>query len=338
MVYSEMLARVMTGGELKPDVVNQAIEDILSGKWDQVQVAGFLVAMRQKRETEDEVVAAVKAIRGYCVPVEATEPELLVDTCGTGGDGSRTFNISTAAAFVIAACGARVAKHGNRAQSGVCGSADLLAALGADLAIEPSKISKCLTQIGICFMFAPAHYPVLKTVASVRKSLGVRTMFNMLGPLLNPASAGRQVIGVFDLDLIERYCIILKRLGCKKAVVVHAEGLDEFSVCTRSDYAILNSDGNIELASIEPEDLGMKKASLADLQVVDLADSLAMFNTVVDNQAGPAKDAVVLNAAAGLVVADLANDIQEGIILATEAISNGKLRDKVEQFRAFYAN
>ena len=331
-----LIADAVAGRELAPARIAAAIDAMLERQWESAQIAGFLVALRMRGESPVQLAAAAAALRERGVAVAAADPDGLVDTCGTGGDGSRTFNVSTAAAFVAAACGARVAKHGNRAQSGVCGSSDLIADLGADLAAPPARIAECLEQTGICFMFAPAHYPAMKEVAPVRSALGVRTMFNMLGPMLNPAGAGRQVVGVFSPDLLVAYAETLRTLGTRRALIVHAGGLDEFSVCAPSAYAALAEDGTISSHSITPAAAGLESFELADLQVSDKKQARARFFEAVEGRPTAAAAACAFNAGAALHVAGIADDIAAGVQLAAAAQADGRAAAKVEQFRSFF--
>ena len=332
-----LIADAVEGRALAPEQIAAAVGAMLDSQWDAAQIAGLLVALRMRGESPAQLAAAAAALRQRRIAVVADNPEELVDTCGTGGDGSHTFNVSTAAAFVAAACGVRVAKHGNRAQSGVCGSSDLIAALGADLTASPEKVAECLADTGICFMFAPAHYPAMKEVAPVRAALGVRTMFNMLGPMLNPAGAGRQVVGIFSPDLIVPYAETLRTLGSKRALVVHAGGLDEFSVCAPCQYASLAEDGTISSHSITPQQAGFEDSfALADLQVADAKQAQARFAEAIDGRPGAAAAACAFNAGAALHVAGVADDITAGVRLAQQAQADGAARAKVEQFRAFF--
>ena len=332
-----LIADAVAGRQLAPERIADAIDSMLAREWEAAQIAGFLVAMRMRGESPPELAAAAAALRRHGVAVAAADRHELVDTCGTGGDGGRTFNVSTAAAFVAAACGARVAKHGNRAQSGVCGSSDLIAALGADLAAPPERIADCLERTGICFMFAPAHYPALKEVGPVRVALGVRTMFNMLGPMLNPAGAGRQVVGIFSEGLIEAYAETLRSLGCRRALVVHGSGLDEFSVCAGSRYASLAEDGTVSSHSISPQQVGLDTYELSELQVSDQDQARARFDEAIDGRPGAAAAACAFNAGAALHVAGLAADIAAGVGMAQGAQADGSARAKVEQFRSFFS-
>ncbi len=337
MDFPAALDAALSGRELSPERVEAALAAILDERWEPAQVAAFLVAMRCKGETPSELAAAARSLRTRCVPVAVEQPEQLVDTCGTGGDARRTFNISTAAAFAAAAAGARVAKHGNRAQSGICGSSDLVAALGADLDAGPERIAACLAQTGICFMFAPAHHPALRAVGPVRASLGVRTMFNLLGPLLNPAAAGRQVAGIFSPDLLEQYAATLRELGCRRALVVNGEGLDEFSICGPSAYAELREDGTIEMGEIEPGDAGLPVASLDRIQVSDRDEAVAMFEDAIAGGRSAAGDASALNAGAALYVGGHAASIAAGCRQAAAAFASGAVRAKADEFKAFFA-
>lgn len=335
MRYSDILEAVLSGREQGADEVAFALAGIFAGRWSSAQTAAYLVAMRAKGETPAELAAAAAQMRARCVKVEADSPDELIDTCGTGGDGSRTFNISTAAAFIAAACGVRVAKHGNRAQSGVCGSSDLLAELGAELDSPPDKISRCLVETGICFMFAQAHHPVAKVVAPVRKELGVRTMFNLLGPLANPAGAARQVVGVFDGRWLGPYARTLALLGSRRALVVHAAGLDELSPCGPTDFAELREDGEVVLGRTEPAEMGSEAVSPEALQVSGVAQAVTMFRDALAG-AGAAGVAAALNAGAAVYVAGLAASLREGCEIARRSQQAGAATAKLGEFIAFY--
>lgn len=334
MEPASTIEHLLTDGDLSVADVRAAIAGILDGSWSHVQAAAFLIAMRAKGETPEELAAATGFLMEQCVTVTIPQPQEVLDTAGTGGDGLSTFNISTAAAFAAAACGLRVAKHGNRALSGKCGSSDLLAALGANLDTTPDRVGEILAATGICFMFAPAHHPVLKAVASVRTGLGVRTMFNLLGALANPASAGVRLAGVYAPRWLVPYAEAFKVMGVQRAVVVHAGGMDEFSVAGPSSYVVLTPPGTISEHETTPVEAGVAEHAVADLRIDDTAAAVDMFNSVMDNEAGAARDACALNAGAALYAAGRVETIAAGVAQALDALDNGTVRAKVAEFIA----
>jgi len=278
-----------------------------------------------KGETVDEIVAAARVMRELATPVEISGPHL-VDTCGTGGDGASTFNISTASAIVTAAAGGRVAKHGNRSVSSSSGSADVLEAAGVKLDINPAQVAACIDQVGVGFLFAPQHHSAMKHAIGPRKEMRVRTLFNLLGPLTNPAAAPNQVLGVFSADWVEPLAQVLKQLGSQHVLVVHAEdGLDEISIAAPTRVAELR-DGTISTYTVTPEDFGMQTASLDAIAVENAAQSLAMIGTVLDDQPGPARDIVCLNAGAAIYAADLTASLKQGVERASEVIADGRAK------------
>ena len=298
---------LVEGRNLPEDAIFAALDGILSGKWTMAQTAAFLTAMKIKGETPDELSAAARALRIKATPLPPISDKNAIDVCGTGGDGIGTFNISTAAAFVAAGAGATVAKHGNRAVSSTSGSSDILAKLGMPLDLSPAAVAECINNIGIGFMFAPNHHPAMKHVAGVRRELGTRTMFNLLGPLINPAGVGRQLIGVFSPDLLIPYAKTLAALGNTRSMVVHGDGLDEITIAGESEIAEIK-DGAVIRYTIKPEDVGLSSASLSGLLVSSVEESEAIFLAVLEGEKGAARDIVLLNAAAALLVADWAKD------------------------------
>ena len=302
---------------------------IMAGNATDAQIAGFLIAMRCKGETVDEIAAAVEVIRELAHKVNVVGNHV-VDTCGTGGDGANTFNISTACAFVVAAAGGQVAKHGNRSVSSTCGSADVLEAAGVNLDLSADQVAQCVAEIGVGFLFAPKHHGAMKHTINVRKQLGVRTLFNLLGPLANPAAAPNQLIGVFAKTWVEPMAQVLCKLGSHHVLVVSAEdGLDEISIAAPTHIAELKA-GEINTYTINPEDFGIKRANLAELSVNNAADSLEMIKSVLDDQPGAAKDIVLLNAGAAIYAANLTDTLADGINLARQAISSGAARAKLD--------
>ena len=330
--YKQAIDILLARTNLEEAAMESSLDAILTGKWTQIQAAAFLIAMQAKGVDQQELITAARYLLQRCVPVAVPAPETVLDTAGTGGDHQGTFNISTAAAFVVAACGVRVAKHGNRAQSGICGSSDLLAKLGVDLTMEPRALADCLATVGICFMFAPNHHPTLKQVAPVRAELGVRTMFNLLGPLINPAATGLRLAGVFDPAWVIPYALAFQSLGVVRAVVVHADGLDEFSVAAVSRYVLMDGNAAVKEFASTPEEAGVGRHSLEELRVSDLDTAVAMFNAAIDGTHDAVRDAVALNAGAALWAAGQADDLRDGTAQALGAISAGIVRAKVDDF------
>ncbi|WP_422126520.1 anthranilate phosphoribosyltransferase [Thioalkalivibrio sulfidiphilus] len=310
---------------------------IMNGEATPAQMGGFLVGLAMKGETVDEVTAAARVMRDLATRVEVQAGHL-VDTCGTGGDASGSFNISTASALVVAAAGGRVAKHGNRSVSSKSGSADVLEAAGVNLDLSPEQVARCIEQVGVGFLFAPKHHGAMKHAVGPRREMGVRTLFNVLGPLTNPAGAPNQVLGVFSNRWLEPLARVLGRLGSRHVIVVHAEdGLDEISIGAPTRVAELR-DGEVTVRLIAPEDFGMERADLSRIRVEDAAGSLAMIRGVLDGQPGPARDIVLLNAGAALYVADVAGSHAEGIEMAREAINSGAAAEKLQQLVSFTAS
>ena len=306
---------------------------IMTGEATPAQVGGFLIGLRMKGETVDEVAAAAGVMRDLSTRVEV-DKQHLVDTCGTGGDASGTFNISTDSAFVVAAAGGRVAKHGNRSVSSQSGSADVLEAAGVNLELSPKQVAACVNEVGVGFMFAPLHHSAMKHAIGPRREMGVRTIFNVLGPLTNPAGAPNQVLGVFSDDWVEPLAQVLKQLGSDHVLVVHADdGLDEVSIAAPTKVAELK-DGEVTAYTVKPEDFGMNRAELKAIRAQDASDSLRIIHAVLANQEGPAKDIVCLNAGAAIYAAGLAGSFAEGVGRAQEVIASGGAAEKLEQLVA----
>jgi len=302
---------------------------IMTGQATPAQVGGFLVGLRMKGETVDEIIAAASVMRELATHVEVKGPHL-VDTCGTGGDGASTFNISTASALVTAAAGGRVAKHGNRSVSSKSGSADVLEAAGVRLDLTPLQVAACIERVGVGFLFAPRHHGAMKHAIGPRREMGIRTVFNLLGPLTNPAGAPNQVLGVFSGEWLEPLAQVLRQLGSEHVLVVHAEdGLDEISIAAPTRVAELN-EGVISIYTITPEDFGLSRADLTVLAVEDAGQSLAMIRRVLENESGPARDIVMLNAGAAIYAAGLEPSLAEGVARAREVLRNGKARETLE--------
>ena len=331
---TEALTRAIEHREIFHDEMLAIVRRIMSGEMSPVMMAAVLVGLRVKKETIGEITAAAQVMREFSTKVEVTDRTHLVDIVGTGGDGSHTFNISTCSMFVAAAAGARVSKHGNRSVSSKSGSADVLEALGVPLTLTPQAIARCIADTGIGFMFAPNHHPAMKNVAPVRKELGVRTIFNILGPLTNPADAPNILMGVFHPDLVGIQVRALQRLGAEHALVVYGrDGMDEVSLGAATLVGELK-DGGIHEYEIHPEDFGLTMASNRALKVETPEQSKAMLNAVLANEAGAARDIVMLNAGVSLYAANVVPSIAAGIELAREALASGKALAKMQQFVA----
>jgi len=331
------IGKVVAGTDLSEAEMIGVMETIMGGEATQAQIGAFITALRIKGETVAEITGAARVMRAKVTRVQAVgEDEILVDTCGTGGDASGTFNVSTTTAFVVAAAGIPVAKHGNRSVSSHCGSADVLEALGVDLGLSPEQIGQCIREIGIGFMFAPALHGAMKHAIGPRREIGIRTIFNILGPLTNPAGANVQVMGVYDPALTETLARVLGRLGTRRALVVCGEGnLDEITItgATKvSDWA----DGALTTYSIHPSELGMATASLAEIQGgKTAAEAAAQLRLVLSGAAGPCLDMVLLNAGAALMAAGRSDDLASGVALAREVVASGAALNKVEALIAF---
>ncbi len=332
-MIKEAITSLISGKSLTMDEAASVMEEIMSGEVTPAQLGAFLTALRLKGETVDEITGLAKTMRAKAVPVTVAGP--LVDTCGTGGDGAHTFNISTAAAFVAAGAGLKVAKHGNRAMSSQCGSADVLEALGVKIDLNAGQVQKCLDEVGIGFMFAPVFHPAMKYAAAPRREIGIRTVFNIIGPLTNPAGAGAQVLGVADETLVEKLALVLKSLGCHHALVVHGEdGLDEITVTGKTRICELK-DGNIKSYSISPEDFGLFRAGLDSLRGGTLDENADSLRRVLVSIPGPQQDIVLMNTAAVLLAGDRVETLQQGIDLAHKVVDSGKALDKLEQLIEF---
>ncbi len=331
---TEALARVIDHREIFHDEMLALMRRIMSGQMSPPMMAGLLMGLRVKKETIGEITAAAQVMREFSTRVEVADRRHLVDIVGTGGDGSHTFNISTASMFVAAACGARVSKHGNRSVSSKSGSADVLELMGLPLNLSPAAIAQCIADTGIGFMFAPNHHPAMKNVGPVRRELGVRTIFNILGPLTNPADAPNILMGVFHPDLVGIQVRALQRLGAEHALVVYGrDGMDEISLGAATLVGELK-DGEIREYEIHPEDFGLQMASSRSLRVETPTQSEALLRAVLDNRPGAARDIVTLNAGVALYAADISASMAEGIALAGAALASGAARDKLAQFIA----
>jgi anthranilate phosphoribosyltransferase len=334
----EALQRTIEHREIFHDEMLHVVRLIMSGDMSPVMMASLITGLRVKKETIGEITAAAQVMREFSTKVEVADKTHLVDIVGTGGDGSHTFNISTCAMFVAAAAGARVSKHGGRSVSSKSGSADVLEALGIDINLSPEAIARTIAEVGIGFMFAPNHHPAMKNVAPVRKELGVRTIFNILGPLTNPASAPNILMGVFHPDLVGIQIRALQRLGAEHALVVYGkDGMDEVSLGAATVVGELKN-GEISEYEIHPEDFGMPMASNRALRVETAEQSKAMLLSVLDNEPGAARDIVILNAGAALYAANVAASMKEGIVLSRTALETGAAKEKLAQLRSVSAS
>ena len=332
-MLNEVLNKLVGGQDLTGAEAEAAVRAIMSGEATAAQIAAFLVALRMKGETTQEIAAAARVMRSLMTPVELPR-EHLTDIVGTGGHHANTFNVSTAASFVAAAGGARIAKHGNRSVSSKSGSADLLEAAGARLDLGPEAVRASVEQLGIGFMFAPMHHGAMKHAAPVRRELGLRTLFNLLGPLTNPAQAPHQVLGVFDRRWLESLARVLGELGSKHVLVVHAlDGLDELSIAAPSQVAELK-DGEVRVYSIAPEDFGLNRASIDPMRVSSPTESLAIVQRVLGGEAGAAADFVALNAGAALYAADRATSLADGVAAARQILQSGRALERMQQYVA----
>lgn len=325
MNIQEAISVVVNGDNLSRLQTKEVMQQIMTGECTSAQIGGLLIGLRMKGETVEEITAAAEVMAKLAAHV-SIDVEPLIDIVGTGGDGTHTFNVSTAASFVAAGAGAKVAKHGNRSVSSQSGSADVLEQAGANLNLNPQQVAKVIEQAGVGFMFAPMHHSAMKHAIGPRKELAARTIFNILGPLTNPAGVKRQVVGVFDRALLEPLAQVLGNLGSEHALVVCGEdGMDEFSICAPSIVAEYKA-GEVRCYQIAPEDVGLARAEVSELVADGPARSLEMINAVLDGCSGPARDIVVLNAGAGLVVAGLAESISTGVELAQKSIDSGAAR------------
>ncbi|MEE8321412.1 MAG: anthranilate phosphoribosyltransferase [Gammaproteobacteria bacterium] len=334
MDIQQAIGYVAEGRDLSRDEMQSVMRSIMQGETTPAQIGGFLVGLHLKGETVNEITAAAEVMRALSAKV-CVSGDHLVDTCGTGGDGANTFNISTASAFVAAAAGANVAKHGNRSVSSKSGSADVLEAAGVKLDLSPEQVADCIGEIGIGFMFAPMHHSAMKHAIGPRRELGIRTIFNVLGPLTNPAGTPNQVLGVFSDTWLEPLAQVLKQLGSQHVLVVHsADGMDEISIAAPTTIAELK-DGNISTYEIDPEQFNLLRNTIGSLAVSGVEESLDMMQSVLGDQAGPARDIVCLNAGAAIYAADITDDLGQGIMKADETIASGAAREKLDQLVAY---
>lgn len=331
----DAIRKIAEGGDLTEQEAIAAMTEVMDGEATPAQVASFITALRMKGETIDEIVGFVKVMRQKSVKV-APRCKTLLDTCGTGGDKLNTFNISTTATFVVVGAGVTVAKHGNRAASSTCGSADVLEALGVNLNLTPQQTAACIDTVGLGFMFAPAMHPAMKHAVGPRKEIGIRTVFNILGPMTNPAGAKRQVIGVFAPDLTEKMALVLQALGTERAMVFHGmAGLDEMSTLGETRVSEL-ADGKVSTHTIRPVDVGLQVRRPEELSAGDgsVLDNVRALLGVLDGETGARRDIVLFNAAAALIVAGKAADFAEGMAMAAASIDSGAAMNALERFKA----
>ena len=331
----EALTRIVSHQEITHDEMLSLMRQIMQGDVSPVLIAAIITGLRVKKETISEITAAAQVMREFATKVAINDHAHLVDTCGTGGDSSHTFNISTASAFVAAAAGAKVAKHGGRSVSSKSGSADVLEALGVNLDLTPQQAAQAIDKIGVGFMFAPNYHSAMKYAAPVRRELGIRTLFNILGPLTNPAGAKNQVLGVFSADLVGMLVRVLQRLGSQHVMIVNGEdGLDEITLTGTTHVGELK-DGKVSEFDIRPEDFNLKSTPISDIQVADSTEAKAMLLSVLENKPGPALDIVLLNAGAAIYVAGMAETLAQGIKNAQIAIESGAALNKLQQLIEF---
>jgi anthranilate phosphoribosyltransferase len=325
---------------LSREEARSVMAEVLAGKSSDAQIAAFLVALHMKGETVEEIVGFAEAIRAAATPlrihehltvdVSGTERDALVDTCGTGGDASGTFNISTATAFVAAGAGVRIAKHGNRSLSSKCGSADVMEALGVNINLSPERLTACLAEVGMVFLYAPAMHSAMKHVQAARRELRLRTVFNLLGPLTNPAQASAQVVGVYSVELVEKLAEALSMLGLQRAMVVHGlDGLDEITITGATRIAEVRG-GIVRSYEVMPEEFGIKRSSLAEISGGDAAENAAIIREVLAGEKSPRRDVVLLNAAAALLVAGKADRLHDALPLAANSIDSGRAKAKLQ--------
>ncbi len=340
MDIKQAIAKVVLRQDLNEEEMVGVMNQIMGGEATPAQIGSFITGLRMKGETVEEITGAVRVMREKATPIasgiDVGQGDVLVDTCGTGGDGSGTFNVSTTTAFVVAGAGLPVAKHGNRSISSHCGSADVLEAAGVSLDLSPEEVGQCIQEIGIGFLFAPALHGAMKHAIGPRRELGIRTIFNILGPLTNPAGANVQILGVFDRELIEPLAQVLGKLGSKRALVVHGEGnLDELTVTGITHVADLHN-GQVTTYSVSPEDLGLSLASLDDLRGGTTAEeSASQLRAVLGGEKGAKRDMVLLNSGAALMAAGLCDDLKAGIARAAEVIDSGRALEKLDLLVAF---
>ncbi len=328
----ELLQKLAEGRDLSREEIKRALKDIVEGNATDAQIGAFIMGTRMKGETTEEIAGAAEFFREHATRIEVSEPENLVDTCGTGGDRSGTFNVSTTVAFVLAGAGTRVAKHGNRSVSSKSGSADLLEHLGAKIDLGPEQVKRMIEEIGIGFMFAPMFHPAMKRVVGPRREVGIRSIFNLIGPLSNPAGAKRQLLGVFSDEYVERLAYALMSLGVINAVVVHGkDGIDEVSIGAPTLVAHIKED-EVRIYEFSPEDVGFKRYPIEYICVSSIEESAKMALSVLRGEHSPALDMVLLNASFGVLVSGKTDDIKTALEIARESIQSGKAYGKLKEF------
>jgi len=345
-MIKEAIAKVVECIDLTEAEMIEVMSEIMGGETTPAQMAAFITALRMKGETVAEITGAARVMRDRATPIRVgavldldrddinLDRETILDTCGTGGSGTKSFNISTTVALVVAACGVKVAKHGNRSVSSTCGSADVLEALGVNLAVTSETVEQCIREVGIGFLFAPALHGAMKHAIGPRREIGIRTIFNILGPLTNPAGADRQVLGVYRADLVETLGQVLAQLGCRHGFVVHGEdGMDEITLTGPTRVAEIRV-GRVTLSSVTPEQYGFRRCALSALQGGDAVQNATIVRAVLAGEAGPQRDVVLLNAAYGLVAAGVADSVATGIAMARAVIDSGAARARLEQLAA----
>lgn len=336
------ISKVVLQQDLVETEMIEVMNQIMGGEATPAQVGAFITALRMKGETIEEITGAARVMRDHATPIRVgkafdidreeinLDRETVLDTCGTGGSGTKSFNISTTVAFVVSACGVKVAKHGNRSISSACGSADVLEALGVNLNVTPEQVESCINEVGVGFLFAPALHGAMKHAIGPRREIGIRTIFNILGPLTNPAGADRQVLGVYDEKLVEVLAKVLVKLGCQRGFVVHGQdGMDEITLTGPTRVAEIN-EGKVTLSTIEPEDFGLRRCLLSDLQGGDAEENAAIVRDVLAGAEGPKRDVVLLNAAYALVAAGIVESVDAGLQKAGNMIDEGLAKAKLE--------
>ena len=341
-MIKEAIGKIVLQQDLAETEMIEVMNQIMGGEATPAQIGSFITALRMKGETIDEIAGAARVMRDHATPIRVgkaldidreeinLDQETILDTCGTGGSGTKSFNISTTVAFVVSACGVKVAKHGNRSISSACGSADVLEALGVNLNVTPQQVESCINEIGVGFLFAPALHGAMKHAIGPRREIGIRTIFNILGPLTNPAGADRQVLGVYDERLVEVLAKVLVKLGCRRGFVVHGlDGMDEVTLTGPTRVGEI-CDGAVTLSTIEPEDFGLRRCALADLQGGDAAANATIVMDVLAGNPGPKREIVLLNAAYALVASGLVKDVEAGLVRARGVIDDGLAMAKLE--------
>lgn len=341
-MIKDAISKVVLQQDLAETEMIEVMNQIMGGEATQAQVGAFITALRMKGETIEEITGAARVMRDHATPIRVgkaldidreeinLDRETILDTCGTGGSGTKSFNISTTVAFVVSACGVKVAKHGNRSISSACGSADVLEALGVNLNVTPQQVESCINEVGVGFLFAPALHGAMKHAIGPRREIGIRTIFNILGPLTNPAGADRQVLGVYDEKLVEILAKVLVKLGCRRGFVVHGQdGMDEITLTGPTRIGEIR-DGKVALSTIEPEDFGLRRCQLIDLQGGDAEENAAIVREILSGSASPKRDVVLLNAAYALVASGMAESVEEGLNKAADAVDKGLAMAKLD--------